>query len=84
VLTIRTERHGDALHVCVIDRGTGVPSEAMHKLFEPFWTTKPGGMGIGLAMSRSIAEAHHGSLSFANLAAGGAEFCLRLPGRAAP
>jgi signal transduction histidine kinase len=48
-------------------------------LFVPFFTTKPGGSGIGLALSRQIAEAHGGSLTLANRAGPGCEALLRLP-----
>jgi signal transduction histidine kinase len=51
-----------------------------NNLFVPFFTTKPGGSGIGLALSLQIAEAHGGSLSLTNRAGGnGAEAVLRLP-----
>jgi two-component system sensor histidine kinase TtrS len=53
----------------------------MNKLFEPFWSTKPGGMGMGLAVCRSIAEAHRGSLTVSDAPGGGAEFCTLLPVR---
>jgi len=56
----------------------------MDKLFEPFWSTKAEGMGIGLAVCRSIVAAHHGTLDVANAPDGGAVFCVRLPVRAAP
>jgi signal transduction histidine kinase len=56
----------------------------MDKLFEPFWTTKAEGMGIGLAVCRSIVAAHHGTLDVENAPEGGAVFCARLPARATP
>jgi C4-dicarboxylate-specific signal transduction histidine kinase len=79
VVTIRTSSDGGTAQLCVADRGPGVPPEAMDKVFEAFWSTKPRGMGMGLAVCRSIAEAHHGSLTVRNVAAGGAEFCAQLP-----
>ena len=72
------------IRLCVADRGPGIPAEAMDKLFEPFWSTKAEGMGIGLAVCRSIVAAHHGTLDVANAPEGGAVFCVRLPARATP
>lgn len=57
-------RNGDRLEVWVADRGPGLSSEA--NLFVPFYTTKPSGSGIGLVLSRRIAESHGGTLTLAN------------------
>jgi C4-dicarboxylate-specific signal transduction histidine kinase len=82
-LTISTQAQAGEVVVCVADRGPGIAEEAMDRLFEPFWSTKAAGMGIGLAVCRSIAAAHRGSLTAANAPAGGAVFCARLPSAAA-
>ncbi len=58
VLTVGTAVRDGAVSLCVADRGPGVPAEALGKVFEPFFSTKAGGMGMGLAICRSIAEAH--------------------------
>ena len=79
VLTISTALRAGAVSLCVADRGPGVAAEALGKLFEPFWSTKAGGMGMGLAICRSIAEAHRGSLTVTNAPEGGAVFCALLP-----
>lgn len=79
VLTIRTDVAGSNVRVSVADCGPGVATEHLKTVFEPFWTTKSSGMGIGLAICRSIAAAHRGSLTAANRAEGGAEFCVTLP-----
>jgi len=62
-LVIRTERgEGDHVRLSVRDAGVGVAPEGVDKLFEAFYTTKSGGMGIGLSVSRSIIDSHHGRL----------------------
>jgi PAS domain S-box-containing protein len=62
-LTIRTEREeGDCVRLTVQDTGVGFEPQDAEQLFEAFYTTKSGGMGIGLALSRSIIESHHGRL----------------------
>jgi nitrogen fixation/metabolism regulation signal transduction histidine kinase len=71
-------RNGGDVEVRVTDEGTGISDSA--NLFVPFFTTKPRGSGIGLVLSRQIAEAHGGTLSLRNRAdARGCEACLRLP-----
>ena len=62
-LLIRTERdEGDHVRLTVKDAGVGFASQAADRLFESFYTTKNDGMGIGLSVSRSIIESHHGRL----------------------
>jgi len=78
-LVIRTEREDDRARLTVQDVGVGIEPYGMEKLFEPFYTTKNGGMGIGLSVSRSIIEGHHGRL-WATLNDGpGAAFSFSIP-----
>jgi signal transduction histidine kinase len=70
-------RASQQLEVWVADEGPGLPKSA--NLFVPFFTTKPGGSGIGLVLSRQIAEAHGGSLSLRNREPRGCEARLVLP-----
>ena len=66
--------------ISVQDDGPGVPAEHLDRLFQPWYTTKPGGTGIGLAMVRRIATEHGGSVSVEPAAhAAGARFVIRLP-----
>jgi two-component system nitrogen regulation sensor histidine kinase NtrY len=72
------ERQDSRLTVWVRDEGHGLPNTA--NLFVPFFTTKPNGTGIGLVLSRQIAEAHGGTLTLQNAAEGpGCEAQLVLP-----
>ena len=64
------------VEIHVDDDGPGLPPSA--NLFVPFFTTKPGGSGIGLVLCRQIAEAHGGTLSLANRPEGGCRATLRL------
>jgi two-component system sensor kinase FixL len=81
-LAIRTGRVGeDSIEISVSDTGGGIPADMMDRLFEPFVTTKPNGMGIGLSISRSIVDAHGGRLWATPNPKRGATFHLRLPTR---
>jgi signal transduction histidine kinase len=75
------ERPTPALEIRVDDDGPGLPPSA--NLFVPFFTTKPGGSGIGLVLCRQIAEGHGGTLSLVNRPGGGCRATLRLPRRPA-
>jgi nitrogen fixation/metabolism regulation signal transduction histidine kinase len=78
-LTLGARRDGDAVALTVSDTGPGVAAEDMPRLFEPYFTTKPGGTGLGLAIARRIAEEHGGTLVGESLPGRGATFTLRLP-----
>jgi signal transduction histidine kinase len=70
---------GHHVEVSVSDSGPGISDENLIRVFEPFFSTKDSGMGVGLSLSRTIVEAHNGSISAANGNAGGAIFRFRLP-----
>jgi len=79
-LVIRTEpSEGNRVRVSVEDVGTGFEREQMNRLFEAFYTTKSDGMGIGLSVSRSIIENHHGSLCATSNEGPGSTFSFSLP-----
>ena len=83
-LSIRTERDaGDRVRLTVRDAGVGLPPDNLDSLFDAFYTTKSGGMGIGLFVSRSIIERHQGRLwAERNDGAPGATFAFSIPHRA--
>jgi signal transduction histidine kinase len=79
-LMISTARDdGDRLRVIVQDAGVGFDAETANRLFEAFYTTKTGGMGIGLSVSRSIIEGHHGRIWAARNDGPGATFSFSIP-----
>lgn len=77
-LMVRTEIHGDHVMIDVEDRGLGVPTEILSRLFDSFFTTKTTGLGMGLAICKQIVEAHGGQLIAENTGSG-ALFRARLP-----
>ena len=79
VLTIRTSAGRDHIEVAVDDRGIGVPAEELDRVFDRFYTTKADGMGMGLAISRSIVDSHGGRMSVAPNPGGGTTFQFDLP-----
>ena len=79
-LVIRTEREdSERVRLTVRDAGIGVDRESLDKLFDAFYTTKRGGMGIGLAISRSIIESHRGRIWAAPNDGPGATFAFSIP-----
>ena len=79
LVTIRSGLRDSMAAVSVEDNGTGVAPEIAEHLLEPFHTTKPKGMGLGLALSRQIIEAHGGHLHWTSLEPSGAKFTFELP-----
>jgi PAS domain S-box-containing protein len=82
VLRVITKIHGpDAIVVAVEDSGPGIDPRGLDSIFDPFMTTKPDGMGLGLAICRMIAERHDGELSALSDGKNGSRFQLVLPVR---
>ena len=77
---ISTAGNGDGeVRLSVRDHGTGIPTEVHDRLFDQFFTTKEHGLGMGLAIVRSIVENHGGKIDAENVADGGARFYFTLP-----
>jgi PAS domain S-box-containing protein len=77
ISTAKTDSEG--VLVAVRDSGPGLAPESVERLFEPFYTTKPGGLGMGLSICRSIIESHHGRLWATANTPHGAVFQFNLP-----
>lgn len=78
-LTINTSHAGDHISVTVRDSGPGLPEEIRRKLFQPFVTTKEGGMGVGLMICQSIIQFHGGSIEVSPENEPGTAFTFHLP-----
>jgi two-component system, LuxR family, sensor histidine kinase DctS len=78
-LMIETEAAAGEIRVRVTDHGPGIAPKDLKNIFEPFWSAKPTGMGIGLSICQSIVSAHHGTLTVANNSDGGATFLVAFP-----
>jgi signal transduction histidine kinase len=79
IVTIRTSRVEKFAELSVSDRGPGIPEDKLKEVFEPFYTSKAQGLGMGLSIARTIIEAHHGLIWAKNRDHGGASFRIRLP-----
>jgi two-component system sensor kinase FixL len=67
------------VEISVVDNGPGVSADARQKIFEPFYSTRKDGLGMGLSISRRIVELHGGKLACRNTADDGTEFCFSVP-----
>ncbi len=78
-IDIRVKASNNNLWVAFEDQGSGIPTEAAEKIWDPFFTTKDKGTGLGLGIVKNIIEAHGGQIRIDNLPEGGARVSLRLP-----
>jgi signal transduction histidine kinase len=77
---VATQSNGDGtVRISVRDHGVGISEEMRDRLFDPFFSTKAEGLGMGLAIVRSIVEAHGGTITAENANDGGARFEFVLP-----
>jgi two-component system, NtrC family, sensor histidine kinase HydH len=77
--TARVAMEGEGLIFTVRDRGPGIPAADLERIFEPFYTTRPTGTGLGLAVAQRIVQMHGGTLTAANDPGGGASFRMAIP-----
>ena len=80
MVRVRVSRDGRGrVWLAVRDAGPGIPPDQLDRVFEPFFSTKREGMGMGLAIARSIVEAHGGHVVVENNPWGGAHFAFTIP-----
>ena len=78
-VTVKSRLNGTVAEVAVIDRGSGIPPETMKNIFNPFFTTKPTGVGLGLAIVSKIVDQHGGRIAVESRPGEGSIFCVSLP-----
>ena len=82
-ITIRTESAGPFIRLSVVDNGPGIPQEKLAKIFEPLFTTKAKGVGLGLPTVRKIVEQHGGTIDVESIVGAGTTFVVLLPRQSA-
>ena len=78
-LTIKTEPAEGMLSITISDTGKGIPEDELAKVFEPFYTTKRNGLGLGLAMTKRVVEEHGGKVNIHSIAGDGSTVVITLP-----
>jgi len=79
VLTIATKLDGDEIRILICDTGIGISKENLAKIFDPYFTTKDSGTGLGLTQVYKIIREHHGEITVDSALEGGTEFRINLP-----
>jgi signal transduction histidine kinase len=79
IITIERKELAETLTIRIRDTGPGIPPENLERIFDPYFTNRPGGTGLGLALARRIVEEHRGKIQASNHPDGGAQFEITLP-----
>ena len=79
VINIQLYSNKNSIYISVKDNGTGINRDDIDKIFEPFYTSSSKGTGLGLAVVKSVVEAHQGEVNYLSQAGEGAHFCIKLP-----
>ncbi len=80
ILKIRVHEHAGKVGVLVADTGPGIPPDQLSRIFDPYFTTKSTGVGLGLAIVHKLVEAHGGSIRVFSSPGSGTRFLIRIPG----
>jgi signal transduction histidine kinase len=80
-VTLRTRRSGERITIAVEDNGVGIPADVLPRLFDPFFSTKEGGSGLGLALTQQIVKDHGGDLSVESTVGKGTIFTVSVPAK---
>ena len=78
-LILRTRQEDGSVVLDVIDTGAGMDADVRAKIFDPFYSTRAGGSGLGLPTARKVVEAHGGSIEVQSVPGKGSQFSLRFP-----
>jgi len=78
-ITIKTRYEGDFLRLCIADNGTGISDEVIEKIFEPYYTTKDSGSGLGLTLVYKIIKEHNAEIEVNSTEGEGTAFSIRFP-----
>jgi signal transduction histidine kinase len=79
-VTLEAQPARDGITIVVADTGPGIAPDVLPRIFDPYFTTRNGGLGLGLTIARRIVQAHGGSLEVESTPGAGARFTVRLPG----
>ena len=78
-INVTLAQHDECIAICISDQGVGIPEKIKDKIFTPFFTTRDGGTGLGLALVRKVIDAHRGAILVANNPDQGSTFTIELP-----